>query len=112
MKNHTCLFCQIVSKKIPADIVAENDNAIAFKDIHPQAPTHLLIIPKKHMNDVSTVSDIDIWWSLLSLMQTIVQQENLSDFRIISNTGKGAGQSVFHLHIHLLSGRKMKWPPG
>lgn len=110
--NKNCLFCRIICGEIPADIVVENQEALAFKDIHPQAPTHLLIIPKQHTENICSVQDKNSWLGVLELIQLIVKDQQIEHFRVISNTGTGAGQSVFHLHFHLLSGRKLSWPPG
>jgi histidine triad (HIT) family protein len=109
-----CLFCRIVRREIPADIVHEDEQALVFKDVHPQAPTHLLVIPKKHLGSLSASSEEDL--PLLGYLQRVAcrmaTQAKLSSFRLVTNDGRGAGQSVDHLHYHLLSGRPMQWPPG
>jgi histidine triad (HIT) family protein len=109
-----CLFCGIVAKTIPSQMVFEDGQAVAFKDINPQAPTHVLIVPKKHMASLSDSTDEDC--ALLGRLQRLAVQLagefKLSSFRLVSNNGRGAGQSVDHLHYHLLGGRPMKWPPG
>jgi histidine triad (HIT) family protein len=110
-----CLFCQIASGERPATIVQRSDDVIAFRDIHPQAPTHILIIPTKHIVSVAeaTVEDEGLIGRLISVAREIAQQENLGKgYRLVINTGSQAGQSVFHLHVHLLGGRAMQWPPG
>jgi histidine triad (HIT) family protein len=109
-----CLFCQIVAGERPATIVHRSDDVIAFRDIHPQAPTHILIIPTKHIVSVAeaTVEDEGLIGRLMSTAREIAQQENLKGYRLVINTGSQAGQSVFHLHVHLLGGRAMQWPPG
>lgn len=111
-----CLFCKIINKEIPANIVFENENILAFEDIEPQAPIHLLIIPKKH---IATINDIEpqdknICGDILLAAKEIANTMNVdsSGFRIIFNTNEDAGQTVFHIHMHFLAGRKMKWPPG
>lgn len=111
-----CLFCKIIDGEIPADIVFESDTAIAFRDINPQAPTHVLIIPREH---VSTINDLDVSHgplvgSLVTAAQQIAAEEGLADdgYRVVMNCNEGAGQSVFHIHLHLLGGRRMGWPPG
>jgi len=111
----SCLFCQIATGERPATIVYRGDGVIAFRDIHPQAPTHILIIPTKHIVSVAeaTAEDEDLIGRLVTTAKAIAQQENLSKgYRLVINTGTQAGQSVFHLHVHLLGGRAMHWPPG
>ncbi len=111
-----CLFCKIIEGEIPADIVFENDDALAFRDVNPQAPTHILIIPRKH---ISTVNDLTeehelIMGRLFSVAKTIAAQEGVSEdgYRMVVNCNEKAGQTVFHIHMHLLAGRSMSWPPG
>ena len=111
----SCLFCQIATGERPATIVYRGDGVIAFRDIHPQAPTHILIIPTKHIGSVAeaTAADEDLIGRMITTAKAIAQQENLSKgYRLVINTGTQAGQSVFHLHVHLLGGRVMHWPPG
>ncbi|MDE2491462.1 MAG: histidine triad nucleotide-binding protein [Elusimicrobia bacterium] len=109
-----CLFCRIVRREIPASIVQEDEQALVFKDISPQAPTHLLIVPKKHLASLADSADGDA--ALLGRLQLVAarlaKEMRLSSFRLVSNNGKGAGQSVDHLHYHFLAGRPMQWPPG
>jgi histidine triad (HIT) family protein len=110
-----CLFCKIVSKEIPAEILFQDDRLIAFRDVTPQAPTHVLVIPKVH---ISTLFDLpDQSADLLGHMQTtateIARLEGLDNgFRLVMNCLAEGGQSVFHIHLHLLGGRQMEWPPG
>lgn len=111
-----CLFCKIVNGDIPADIVHESAGVIAFRDISPKAPTHILIIPREH---ISTVNDIEpahesLVGSLFTAARAVAAAEGLSDtgYRLVMNCQEGAGQSVFHIHLHLLGGRQMRWPPG
>ena len=111
-----CLFCKIVAGEIPADIVYESETAIAFRDINPQAPTHVLIIPRKHIatiNDIS-VEDQQIVGSLFTAAKAIAAAEGLADdgYRVVMNCNEAAGQTVFHIHLHLLGGRGLGWPPG
>ena len=111
-----CLFCRILAKEISATIVHEDDRAIAFEDINPQAPTHVLIVPRKHiagMNDV-TADDAALLGHLQLVAAEIARKRGLADtgYRTVLNTGRGAGQSIFHLHLHLLGGRGLRWPPG
>ena len=109
-----CLFCRIVRREIPAQIVHEDEQALVFKDITPQAPMHLLVVPKKHLGSLSASTDGDA--PLLGHLQRVAcrlaEDAQLSAFRLVMNNGKDAGQSVDHLHYHLLAGRPMAWPPG
>ena len=116
MSESNCLFCKIVAGDLDADIIYESDNAIAFRDINPKAPTHVLIIPRQH---IATINDIDpeheaIVGSLFSAARSIAAQEGLSEdgYRAVMNCNEAAGQTVFHLHLHLLGGRTLGWPPG
>ncbi len=111
-----CIFCQIIEGQIPADIVFQNDHVVAFRDINPQAPTHLLIIPKHH---ISTLNDLTPeHGGLLSAMfqaaVDLANQEGIdeSGYRTVFNCNQDGGQEVYHIHLHLLGGRKMTWPPG
>jgi len=111
-----CLFCKIAAKKIPAKIVYEDDLVLAFEDIRPQAPTHLLIIPKEHFASLNDVPDEkeSLLGRILARARRVAAAKGLSatGFRVVLNTGPDSGQDVFHLHFHLLGGRKMTWPPG
>src|SRR5712691_10766908 len=111
-----CLFCKIITRDIPASIVYEDDRVLAFNDINPQAPTHVLIIPKRHiasLNDV-VVEDDQIVGELVRRAAAIARDRGIADggYRTVFNTNRGAGQTVFHIHLHLLGGRGMTWPPG
>lgn len=112
----TCLFCRIASGEIPGDRVYEDERVLAFRDINPGAPTHALIIPRAHIRDIAApeASDGDLLRSLVQAANTVAQQEGLAErgYRLVWNVGPDAGQSVFHLHLHLLGGRPMAWPPG
>jgi histidine triad (HIT) family protein len=110
-----CLFCRIVSGDIPANRIYEDELCIGFPDINPQAPTHLLIIPKRHIASAASaaVEDNEVLGSLMAAASTIARNEKLSKgYRIVVNTGDDGGQTVNHLHLHLLGGRRMTWPPG
>jgi len=111
-----CLFCKIVSGAIPAKKLFEDDQAIAFRDINPQAPVHILVVPKKHIASLAEVDadqDKPLLGHLLELVPQIARSENLSEgYRTVINTGSDGGQTVEHLHLHLLGGRAMHWPPG
>ena len=106
-----CLFCKIVAGEIPATIVASNELAIAFNDISPVAPTHVLVIPKSHFENVAALSKGDPL-SLAALHALAAEVAGGQDFRLIFNNGAGVGQSVFHAHGHVLAGRDFAWPPG
>jgi len=112
MDQKDCIFCRIASREIDSRLVFEDDQVVAFHDLVPQAPTHILIIPRKHYDSVMELEDPAIAGRLLLAARKIARQLQLTDFRLVVNTGVTAGQSVFHLHLHLLSGRKMTWPPG
>ena len=110
-----CLFCKIVLGEIPASKVFENDEFLAFNDIDPKAPVHVLVIPKKHFENISDLSKKDekLTSVLMSLASKIAEQEKLTNgFRVVLNTGLEGGQSVFHVHAHVLGGRSLTWPPG
>jgi histidine triad (HIT) family protein len=110
-----CLFCKIGRKEIPAKIVYEDDELFAFEDIHPQAPVHTLICPKKHLASLTdaTPEDTAMLGRLQLLAAKFAAERKLTDgYRTVFNNGLGAGQSVFHLHLHLLGGRAFRWPPG
>lgn len=111
-----CVFCKIVDHKIPADLVYEDKEVVAFKDINSQAPVHLLIVPKKHIKSIMELSDEDndLVNKIVKVAQKLAQDNDLGSkgFRLVINTGDDGGQSVKHLHVHLLGGRTMKWPPG
>ena len=110
-----CLFCKISSGVIPVDVVMETQSAIAFRDIDPKAPTHVLVIPKAHFADVSELSESNpnLAGELLALAAEVANQEGLATgYRIVTNNGQDAGQSVAHVHFHVLGGRSLSWPPG
>lgn len=109
-----CIFCKIIQKKIPAKILHEDLEVIAFQDLNPQAPAHVLVVPKKHINRISDLqpSDESLMGRVLLRAKDISQKNNWKDYRLVFNNGEKAGQTVFHIHLHLLSGRRMKWPPG
>ena len=109
-----CLFCRIVRKEIPAKIVAETEDCVAFRDINPQAPVHILVIPRQHIPTVKDASDPSVVGKLTQLAADLARREGVADggYRLVINTNADAGQTVFHLHMHLLGGRHMAWPPG
>jgi histidine triad (HIT) family protein len=109
----SCLFCRIVRGEIPAKIVREDEHTVAFRDIDPKAPTHILVIPKEHVASLDEATDPTLVGRLSLAAAEIARSEGLTDgYRTVVNTGSGAGQTVFHLHLHLLGGRKLTWPPG
>jgi histidine triad (HIT) family protein len=111
-----CIFCKIADKKIPARIIYEDDRSVAFEDISPQAPVHTLIIPKKHVATVLDVTPEDhgLVGHLFKVAATVAKEKGISEkgFRLVMNTNAHGGQTVYHIHIHMLGGRPMHWPPG
>ena len=109
-----CLFCRVVTGEIPADVVAESEHSVAFRDIAPQAPTHVLVIPRRHVPNLGELADhADELTDAVLLARTVAAQEGLDDgHRLVTNTGARAHQSVFHAHLHVLGGRDLGWPPG
>ena len=111
-----CLFCRIVKREIPASIVYEDDEVVAFNDINPQAPTHVLVVPKRHIASLNELQagDDQIVGEMVRRAAALAKERGLSDrgFRTVFNTNREAGQTVFHIHLHLLGGRTMTWPPG
>ncbi len=115
MAENECLFCRIAAGEIPADHVHEDDEVIVFRDINPQAPTHVLAIPRRHIGSADELTDADgaLLARLFGALQRVAQEAGLdSGYRIVANVGSDAGQSVAHLHFHLLGGRSLRWPPG
>ena len=109
-----CLFCRIVRQEIPATIMWEDEQALAFRDIDPKAPVHILVIPKRHFASLNDAADAMQLGHMLLAAREIAEGEGIaqSGYRVVINTGADAGQSVAHLHVHLMGGRSMKWPPG
>lgn len=109
-----CLFCRIVAEEIPSHRAFEDEQVIVFHDINPQAPTHVLAIPRRHVASAASLThaDGDLLAALFGALRSVARELGLDDYRIVSNVGAEAGQSVFHLHFHLLGGRPMTWPPG
>ncbi|HVF49013.1 MAG TPA: histidine triad nucleotide-binding protein [Pyrinomonadaceae bacterium] len=116
MAEQNCIFCKIVGGEIPADVVYKDERAVAFRDINPQAPVHILIIPREHLEslDDAAQSDEAPLGHLLRVAARVANEQGLSEsgYRTVINTGTGAGQSVFHLHLHVIGGRTLTWPPG
>ena len=117
-----CLFCKIVAGEVPATVVRESQTTVAFRDINPQAPTHVLVIPKSHYPDAVSLAEAEPQLAVDVLLETgrVAADENIvasesgpgSGYRVVFNTGSGAGQTVFHAHAHVLGGRGFNWPPG
>lgn len=111
-----CIFCRIADGSIPAKIAFQDDRVLAFHDVNPQAPVHILVIPKRHIESLkdATQEDADLLVRLLMVCKEIASGQGLdeSGYRVVTNVGRDAGQSVFHLHLHVLGGRHMAWPPG
>ena len=109
-----CLFCKIVRNEIPSKFVAETESCVAFRDINPQAPVHILVVPRDHVASLDTANDSAMLGKVMLLAAKIARDEGLAGrgYRVVINTGSDGGQSVAHLHVHLLGGRRMGWPPG
>ena len=111
--SDNCIFCKIVRGEIPSKSVAESETALAFRDLNPQAPSHVLVIPKVHVASLAEASDNAMLGDLLALAARVARSENLEEgYRVVANTGPNGGQTVDHLHLHVLGGRRMTWPPG
>lgn len=110
----SCLFCRIIAREIPAAIVAENEHCLAFKDIAPQAPVHVLVIPKAHSASLNELNDATVVGEMAAMAGQVARELGVakSGYRTVINTGADGGQTVHHLHMHLLAGRAMGWPPG
>lgn len=112
----TCIFCKIVKGEIPSDKVFEDENILAFKDINPEAPVHIIIIPKKHISNLNEISEEDskVIAGIMLAIKDIAKKLGIdnSGYRVVSNCGEDGGQTVSHIHFHLLGGRNLKWPPG
>ena len=110
-----CLFCKIAAQQLDSDVLAESDVALAFRDINPTAPTHVLVVPKEHIGSARELTNAhgDLLGAIFEMLSSIAADEGLDDgYRIVTNVGREAGQSVPHLHFHLIGGRAMSWPPG
>ncbi|MEI7660277.1 MAG: histidine triad nucleotide-binding protein [Actinomycetes bacterium] len=112
--DSNCLFCKIITEDIPAHIVLRNENVVAFNDINPQAPTHVLIVPTLHVENAAALAKVSptLTADLFLAAAQIAETNGLTGYRTVFNTGEEAGQSVFHAHLHLLGGRGLAWPPG
>jgi histidine triad (HIT) family protein len=116
MSEKSCLFCKIIAGEIPADFVHQDEQCVVIRDLHPQAPMHMLVIPREHLESLDDASQKDepLLGHLLRVGARMANLQGYADsgFRSVINTGAGAGQSVFHLHVHVLAGRPLNWPPG
>jgi histidine triad (HIT) family protein len=114
MPDTSCLFCRIVSGEIPATLIAETPHAVAFRDIAPKAPVHVLVIPRRHIGSLAEAADSAELGAVLALAAAVAVQEGVSErgYRVVTNVGEDGGQSVGHLHFHVLGGRALGWPPG
>ncbi len=112
--SDSCIFCRIVAGSIPATIVASNERALAFKDLHPQAPVHLLVIPRRHVASLAAADDPADLGALMTLAADVAREAGIADsgYRVVTNIGNDGGQTVGHLHLHVLGGRALTWPPG
>jgi histidine triad (HIT) family protein len=112
--SRNCLFCKITEKALDARIVYENSKVIAFEDVNPQAPVHVLVIPKKHVGSAAEVLEGEVWADLMGAATEVARELDLGDggYRLVINCGAQAGQTIPHLHVHLLAGRSFRWPPG
>jgi histidine triad (HIT) family protein len=109
-----CLFCKIVSGEIPGDVVHRTEHTVAFRDINPQAPLHVLVVPREHQPNAGALAEADpvATAELVTAAKAVAAAEGYDDYRLVFNTGADAGQTVFHAHLHLLAGRGFTWPPG
>lgn len=114
MTDPTCLFCRIVRGEIPAKFVAADDHSIAFRDTNPQAPLHVLVIPREHLASLDAATDPVVVGRLALMAAAIAREEGVAErgYRTVINTNGDAGQTVFHIHLHLIAGRALRWPPG
>lgn len=114
MSEENCLFCKIIGGDIPSDFVYQDDSCVVISDINPQAPMHALVIPREHLESLDEASQKDesLLGHLLRVGARVANEQGHESYRTVINTGAGAGQSVFHLHVHILGGRGMNWPPG
>jgi histidine triad (HIT) family protein len=112
--SQDCLFCRIVSGEIPAQVVAESEHSLAFRDIEPAAPTHVLVVPRRHVPDLAglATASADELADAVALAAQVASAEGLPGYRLVANTGEAAQQSVFHAHLHVIGGRALTWPPG
>ena len=107
-----CIFCKIANKEIPANLIYEDENVVAFNDLNPQAPVHFLVIPKKHYASLNDIDSKEIFADIFSAVPKIAEKLGIKEYRTVINTGESAGQTVFHIHVHVMAGRNFNWPAG
>ncbi len=116
MTNEECLFCKIINKEVSCDLIYEDNDVIAFRDINPQAPVHILVIPKRHISTLLEIKDEDkeLIGKIFLVINEIAYKEGIAQdgFRVIANCNRLSGQAIFHMHFHILGGRRLSWPPG
>jgi histidine triad (HIT) family protein len=112
MSNRNCEFCKIQAGEYNTNFLFEDDRVVAFKDINPQAPVHILIIPREHFDSLKQIDNEALIGHMVTAAKRVAEKQGITDYRLVINTGPQVGQSVFHLHMHLLGGRQMFWPPG
>lgn len=110
--DNNCIFCKIINGDFNTNFVYENEKLVAFNDINPQAPVHILFVPQKHIESLNELNDTMLVKEIYDAIKTVAKEKGISDYRVVLNTGKEAGQEVMHIHFHMLSGRKLNWPPG
>lgn len=112
--SDSCLFCRIVRRELPATIILENEHCVAFRDLNPQAPVHVLVVPRDHVASLDAANDATVVGEVLLAAAEVARQEGIAatGYRTVFNTNAGAGQTVFHVHAHVLGGRHLSWPPG
>ncbi len=110
--NNSCIFCKIANGEIPTDFVYQTSKVVVFKDINPQAPVHLLVVPKAHIETLNDLNDGNLSAELIDAIKEATKKLGIKEYRTVINTGKSAGQEVFHLHIHIMAGREFSWPAG
>ena len=114
MSEENCVFCKIIAGKMPGEFLHQDESCVVLRDLHPQAPMHVLVIPREHIESLADASqkDQNVLGHLLRVGARVANEQEHESYRTVINTGAGAGQSVFHLHVHVLAGRSMNWPPG
>ncbi len=107
-----CIFCKIAGKEISSSLIYEDENVVAFNDLNPQAPVHFLVIPKKHYSSLNEIDSKEVFAQIFSVIPEITKKLGIKEYRTVVNTGASAGQTVFHIHVHVMSGRNFTWPAG
>jgi len=107
-----CIFCKIAAKEIPSNLIYEDEHVIAFNDLNPQAPVHFLVVPKKHYDSMNDIKESGVFGQIFSAVPKIADKLGIKEYRTVVNTGSSAGQTVFHIHVHVMAGRNFGWPAG